>query len=525
MSDTLLPVLDLITDHLDRQAKLLPDQDFIVFEDSALSFAQTKELVDQAARALLATGVQKQDRVAMMSNPRPEFFIHFLAVTSIGAIWVGLNPKYTADELDHVVNDAGPCLLFGFNDVEGDNNQEKLLALAQEHQSIQKLILFDQPTDRQGTSWEDFLLQAQNISGRQLLARRQETDPLDPAYLVYTSGSTGRPKGALLTHRGTNFCHVIAIERKGLAKRRLICNFPINHVAAIGDICGRTLVGGGTIYFQERFSPGAVLSLMAAEHLNTMVGVPTMLQMCVSHPDFAQTDLTAVDLLAWGGSAMPAELLQALMDKTNCTRCTMGYGMTETTGGVTYSGLHDSVEVLATTIGTPDARQPLRIWHPDGRLAQLGEAGEIQVKGDFTLAGYWQLPDATTAAFTEDGWFHTGDLAVERPDGNLQIVGRMSEMFKSGGYNVYPREVELALEEHPGVAIVAVISVPDPRFQEVGVAYVVGAETDAPSAEELRAFAAQHLANYKVPKQILFLDELPLLAVGKVDKKALRANH
>jgi fatty-acyl-CoA synthase len=203
----------------------------------------------------------------------------------------------------------------------------------------------------------------------------------------------------------------------------------------------------------------------------------------------------------------------------------MGYGMTETTGGVTYSGLHDSVEVLATTIGTPDARQPLRIWHPDGRLAQLGEAGEIQVKGDFTLAGYWQLPDATTAAFTEDGWFHTGDLAVERPDGNLQIVGRMSEMFKSGGYNVYPREVELALEEHPGVAIVAVISVPDPRFQEVGVAYVVGAETDAPSAEELRAFAAQHLANYKVPKQILFLDELPLLAVGKVDKKALRSNH
>ena len=530
MPDTLLPVLDLITDHLDRQAELLGDQDFMVFQDTRLSFAQTKELVDQAARALLAAGVQKQDRVAMMSNPRPEFFIHFLAVTSIGAIWVGLNPKYTTAELDHVVSDAGPCLLFGFNDDAGDHNREKLRALAQDHQSIQKLVLFDQPTNDHSTnnlvtSWEDFLLTASTISQDDLLARRQEIDPLDPAYLVYTSGSTGRPKGALLTHRGTNFCHVIAIERKGLDKRRLICNFPINHVAAIGDICGRTLVGGGTLFFQERFSPGEVLSLMAAERLNTMVGVPTMLQMCVSHPDFAQTDLTAVDLLAWGGSAMPAELLQALMDKTDCTRCTMGYGMTETTGGVTYSGLHDSVEVLATTIGTPDERQPLRIWHPDGRLARSGEAGEIQVKGDFTLVGYWQLPEATEAAFTEDGWFHTGDLAVERPDGNLQIVGRMSEMFKSGGYNVYPREVELALEEHPGVAIAAVISVPDPRFQEVGVAYVVGAETGIPSAEDLRDFAAQRLANYKVPKQILFLDELPLLAVGKVDKKALRSNH
>jgi fatty-acyl-CoA synthase len=527
MTNNTPPVLNLISDHLDRQAERQPNRDFLVLNDTRLTYAETRKLVDRTARALMAAGVEKQDRVAMMCDPRPDFFIHFLAVTSIGAIWLGLNPKYTSAELDHVVSDATPSMLFGFcGQTETDENgRDKLLELTKTHPSIRRLVLYEQPVPDLAVSWETFLEEGLQVSRTSLLSRRLEIDPKDPAYIVYTSGSTGRPKGALLTHRGSNLCNVIAVERKALANRTLICNFPINHVGAIGDICGRTLTGGGTIYFQEKFSPAEVLRLMESQRLNTMVGVPTMLQMCVDHPDFAQTDLTAVDLLAWGGSAIPAELLKTLMDKTGCTRCTTGYGMTETTGGVTYSGLHDSVDLLATTIGTPDARQPLRIWHSEDRLAETGEPGEIQVKGDFTLVGYWQLPEATEAAFTQDGWFCTGDLAVQTEDGNLQIIGRMSEMFKSGGYNVYPREVELALEEHPSVAIAAVISVPDPTFQEVGVAYVTGVEGDLPDSEELRPFTARRLANYKVPKQIKVLDELPLLAIGKVDKKALRELH
>ena len=147
------------------------------------------------------------------------------------------------------------------------------------------------------------------------------------------------------------------------------------------------------------------------------------------------------------------------------------------------------------------------------------------MKGDYTLVGYWQLPEATSAAFTEDGWFCTGDLAIQREDGYIQIVGRMSEMFKSGGYNVYPREVELALEKHPSVVMAAVISVPDPTFQEVGIAYVLGAKGEVPNPKELRSFVALRLANYKIPKQILVVDELPLLDIGKVDKKTLQANY
>jgi acyl-CoA synthetase (AMP-forming)/AMP-acid ligase II len=520
MTDATPPVLDLITDHLDRQAEQRPDQDFLVLDEKRLTYAETKELVDRAARALLAAGVGKGDRVAMLSAPRPEFFVHFLAVTSIGAIWVGLNPKYTATELDHVVGDADPSMLFGFAEVTGEDELEKLRGLVDAHPAVGRLVLFDDPSPVDAIGWETFLLGADDIPYSALDARRAEIDPTDPAYLVYTSGSTGRPKGALLTHRGSNLCNVIAVDRKGLSDRKIICNLPINHIGAIGDICGRTMTGGGTIHFQERFSPLEMMRLIESERLNTIGGVPTMLQMCVGQPAFASIDLTSIDIIAWGGAAMPADLLQTLIDKTGSTRCTMGYGMTETTGGVTYSGLTDPIDLLCTTVGTPDDRQPLRIWHPDGREAVVGEPGEIQVFGDYTMAGYWRNPEATEEAFTGDGWLRTGDLAIRRDDGYIQIVGRTSEMYKSGGYNVYPREVELALEEHPSVAMAAVISIPDPTFQEVGIAYVMGADIDA---DDLREFARGRLANYKVPKQIVVLDELPMLPIGKVDKKALAA--
>jgi len=516
---TELPVMGLIGDHLRRQAGERPDQDFLVLGDIRLSYSRTRDLVDRTARALMAAGIRPGDRVAMLSNPRPEFFIHFLATTDIGAIWVGLNPKYTPGELDHVVGDAEPSMLFGF-DRSGDS---PIADLAARHRSIDRVVVLDEPVPEGCQGWEEFLGGAEDTDPTELIARRSGVDPSEPAYLVYTSGSTGRPKGALLTHRGSNICNVIAVERKGLAERGIICNLPINHVGAIGDICGRTLTGGGTIFFQERFSPLGMMRLIEAEGIEIIAGVPTMLQMCVNHPEFEDVDLSSVELIAWGGAAMPAELLEKLIARTGARECTMGYGMTETTGGVTYSGLTDPVELLTTTVGTPDSRQPLRIWHSDGREAAPGEAGEIQVRGDFTMAGYWRLPEATSEAFTPDGWLHTGDLAELRPDGYVRIVGRMSEMFKSGGYNVYPREVELALEEHPGVDMAAVISIPDPRFQEVGVAYVMG--SPGPDPDELREFARQRLANYKIPKQIVVLDSLPMLPIGKVDKKALRARH
>jgi acyl-CoA synthetase (AMP-forming)/AMP-acid ligase II len=341
--------------------------------------------------------------------------------------------------------------------------------------------------------------------------------------MVYTSGSTGKPKGALLTHHGQILTGVVGVERKGLRNRRTICNLPINHVGAVGDICARTLIGGGTVFFHEEFDAARMMTDIEKERLDLFGGPPTIFQICASHPDFARRDLSSVELLAWGGAAMPLDLLRKLKEKTGARLCTVGYGMTETVGGVTFSELEDDDERVVETIGTPDERLPLRIWFDDeGRETDIDEEGEIQVRGDFLMKGYWRRPGATAEAFTEDGWMHTGDLAKRRPDGHLLFTGRMSQMFKSGGYNVYPTEIELCLEEHPDVDIAAVVGVPDPKFQEVGYAYVLSMDDSSVDEETLRAWCKERLANYKVPKRFFVERELPLLPIGKVDKVRLK---
>jgi acyl-CoA synthetase (AMP-forming)/AMP-acid ligase II len=281
------------------------------------------------------------------------------------------------------------------------------------------------------------------------------------------------------------------------------------------------MIGGGPIVFQERFNAGAMLALIEEEKVRVWGGVPTIFQMCVAHDDFGSADLSSIEQIAWGGAAMPAPVLERLLLATGADRCTTGYGMTETTGGVMCTLEGSDIEVLTTTVGAPIPGHEYRIVTDDGREAATGEPGEIRVRGDWMMAGYWNRPEATAETIDDEGWLHTGDLAVLRSDGNISIVGRLSEMFKSGGYNVYPREVELCLEEHPSVQMAAVVSVPDPLFDEVGHAFVVApGDTDA---DDLLAHCLGSLARYKVPKEFHIVDGFPMLAVGKVDKKALRS--
>lgn len=513
------PLLKLIHDYVAFHAERTPDALFLSSPDEEMSYKGAARAVDDCAKALLEAGIEKGDRVAWFGNPAPSFFIHFLAVSSIGAIWMGLNPKYTSGELAHIVGDAKPRAIFAQTGASGQDRSDDLADLAAEVGGV--LI----PLGQSGTlaqDFADFCASGKACSDAVLAERRGAIDPHDPAFIVYTSGTTGKPKGALLSHYGENFCNVIAVERKGLTGRSIICNLPINHVGSLSDICGRTMTGGGTLYFQETFDPVAMMRLIEEKRIDTWGAVPAVFQISAASPIFAEVDLSSVELLAWGGARMPHDLIETLMEKTGAKLCTMGYGMTETVGGVTYSRLDDNLDVLSETIGTPDPRQPIRLWHDEERLVCPGEQGEIQVFGNFVMRGYWGRPEATAEAFTPDGWFKTGDVAIVRPDGNLEIVGRMSEMFKSGGYNVYPREVELALEEMDGIALAAVVSLPDPTFQEVGHAFVMPEAGASPDEEEIRAFLKTKLANYKIPKRVSIMGQLPMLPIGKVDKKTLK---
>ena len=203
-------------------------------------------------------------------------------------------------------------------------------------------------------------------------------------------------------------------------------------------------------------------------------------------------------------------------------RLMAAYGMTETSAHTTYTEPGASLDVLAETVGKPDPRCPCRIVNASGEVCGVGESGELQFHGELMMLGYWNRPEATDGAFTEDGWLRTGDTGFWREDGNIELVGRLSEMFKSGGYNVYPREIELTLEQLPAVAMAAVIGVPDQLYQEVGYAYVLLEPDQSVTEDELRAHCKDHLANYKVPKRFFTRTELPMLAVGKVDKQVLK---
>jgi fatty-acyl-CoA synthase len=466
--------------------------------------------------------VTKGDRVALLMTSRPEYLVVFLATARIGGIWLGLNPRHRLDELRYVLGDSRPALLLGQARIAERDYRGDLQAIAAEQPSIRRLVLLGDEARSVEDDFARFVAEGSSVAPARVAAAGAAVEPSDAALIVYTSGSTGRPKGAMLSHHGLVRCAKVQWERwRTREPLRILNNFPINHVACTGDICAYVLVAGGTIVFMESFDPVATLDAVERERLTVWGGVPTMLQLCAAVPDFDRRDLSSVEFVLWGGAAAPRPLLERLARRG--VKLATSYGMTETTGSVTYTDLDADLDTLAESIGRPHPEYEVRLARENGSPCAAGEEGEILVRGDFIMLGYFERPQATAEAIDVDGWLHTGDVAVAREDGNWRLVGRRSQMYKSGGYNVYPREIEIALEDHPAVAMAAVVAVPDPLYQEVGHAFVVPRGDAGPSEEELRDFLRHRLANYKVPKRLFVRRELPMLPVGKVDRVRLAA--
>jgi len=410
-------------------------------------------------------------------------------------------------------------MLVGFGEDAEGGHCETLRTLAGEAESVERLAILGGGSE-EAISWETLLSEGAGVSDAQLEEARDGLPVRHPALLVYTSGTTGRPKGAVLPNCGLVHCSRIQAEHWPGDPVRMLVNLPVNHIGYMGDMCAYCLVAGGTAFFMEKFDPPAILALVQKERLTGLGQVPTMFQFLVSLPDFDAYDLSSLERIIWGGANAPRELLDVLA-KTGAQLAT-SYGMTETTGSVTYTAEGAGTEELANTVGRPDPRYEVRIAHADGSPVQPGEEGEIQVRGDHIMIGYWNCPEATAEAIEESGWLHTGDVALLREDGNYSIRGRLSGMYKSGGENVYPREVEIVLEEHPDVAMAAIIGVPDPVYQEAGHAFVMPNWGCEPTEESLRAFCKERLVNFKVPKHFTVRVLLPMLPIGKVDKVALK---
>ncbi len=497
-------------DYLDHYARATPDADAVWFEGVTVSYRELAERVADLAATLAALGAAPGVRVATLCTPRPEYLVSLLATMRTGAIWIGLNPKYTLSELRHVATDAQPSVFLSLDAVDGREYGADITALAAEvgargafrigpRTVASELRELPEP----GTPPASF----------------PELRPTDPATIVYTSGSSGSPKGAVLSHGGLVYAARVEADVLGIRAPRVPCNLPINHVACLADLTGTTLAAGGMLALLEQFDPASLLALVPELGLTNLMTVPTILQLIAAQPEFASTDLSTLQRVVWGGAPLPIGVIRTYRDR-GIPLMTV-YGMTETIASITFTRDGDSDEVLAETVGRFDPGMEVRLADERGPVGP-GVQGEVQVRHSGLFLEYFGNPAGTAAAYTADGWFKTGDVGVLGDDGTLRLVGRMSDMIKSGGYNVYPREIELRIEAHDDVALAAVIGRPDDTFGEVGVAYVVPAAGRAPAAEALREYAREHLANYKVPKAFVIVDALPLLPVGKVDKQQLR---
>ena len=513
--------LELLSEYAHYYAQLSPDAEAVVTGAARCTYKDLANRVDTSARALLAAGVRKGDRVAVLSVPHNDFFVIFLAAGSIGAIYVGLNPRHTLNELQYVIADAEPAILLSRLQVGDRDYRGELAELGKTAGSnLQIVALGDDEADSPYPMLDEFLESGTKTSRRSLRDHRDSVKGSDPTLIVYTSGSTGRPKGAGISHYALIKCSRSQHRYWNASPIRMLNFLPINHIGCVGDIACFCLVGGGTIVFLEKFGVADSLRLLQDENVTIWAGVPTTLQMCVQDPAFGSFDLSGVQLIFWSGAAASRDLVEALQAIT--ANLSTSYGTTETVGSVTFTDPYSGTDALAGTIGKPVRGYEVDIDSAVSRAGDDRQAGELLVRGDFIMDRYWRRPAATSHAIDKDGWLHTGDLAERLPDGSYRLIGRLKEMFKSGGYNVYPREIEIALEAHPGVALAAVVSVPDDLYQEVGVAFVESHAAYAVNPAELEEHCRQRIANYKVPKLIVVVDSLPRLPVGKIDKEALR---
>jgi acyl-CoA synthetase (AMP-forming)/AMP-acid ligase II len=511
------PATANIADELAVVAASLPRQPALVWDTGSLTYAELDRATDACARGLVAAGVRRHDRVAALLTQRSEAAVLYLAMARIGACWVGLNPRHTRAELEFVVGDAQPVLLVGLAEFEGRRYEEDLAALRSAAPSLRGLVAVGGSLSG-ARSWDEFLAAGREVRDATYRACVAARSPEDPICVIYTSGSTGRPKGALISQ--SRLLHNIRAMAATVSEPpvRLANVYPVDHVAGIqGPYLA--LLNRGTYYLQERYRAQSVLALIQEARITVWFAeVP---QLLLALPHLGDHDLSSLRAVHYAGRP-PRPLLEELASR-GIRLCT-GYGMTETSNAVLFTDPDTSLDALARhCVGRPIEGVDVRLVDDAGTELEGVAEGHCQIRSEYLLLEYLNRPEALAAAEAGGGWFRTGDILRRAPDGTYEFVGRADDTYKSGGYNVYPREVEMAIEAHPAVASVVVVGAPDELWGAVGHAFVVARPGAEVSAQQLDQHCRARLANYKVPRRYRVLAEMPLLRNGKFDRARLLA--
>ncbi|MBO1337844.1 FadD3 family acyl-CoA ligase [Streptomyces sp. VRA16 Mangrove soil] len=487
-----------------------------------ISYTELGERVERAAAACMATGVEPGDRVAVWAPNTLDWIVSALGAVSAGAVLVPLNTRFKGAEAADILARSRARLLFVTGTFLGTSYVASLRRAQEAGAELpaleQVVVLADSAPQTPGyRTWKEFLAAGDKITGEEVRERADAVSPSSPSDIIFTSGTTGRPKGAVITHEQTLRGYEIWADLAGLEEgdRYLIVN-PFFHTFGYKAGVIACLMRGATMIPQPVFNVDTVLANIAAERVSVLPGPPTLHQSLLDHPARDAHDLSALRVVVTGAAVVPLQLVERLRGELHVATVLTAYGLTEASGIVSMCRRGDDPWTIASTSGRAIPGTEIRV------AAAPGEPGEVLVRGFNVMRGYFEDPAATAEVITEDGWLRTGDVGVLDGEGNLRITDRIKDMFIVGGFNAYPAEIEQLLGLHPDVADVAVVGVPDGRLGEVGKAYVVRRPGSVVTADDLVAWARREMANYKVPRQVAFVGELPRNASGKVVKGELR---
>ena len=502
----------------------------LVSDTERLTFSELARRIDDAAKAFIAHGLEPGDRVALWAPNSAEWIIASLGAQSIGGVLVPLNTRFKGDEAAFVVNSSRARFLLCENGFLGIDYIGALSSASLSTPYLELIIRLTGDGPPTSQSWTTFLDSGRSISDTELHHRQESVQADDLCDIIFTSGTTGQPKGVMSRHDQTvkvfwEWSRIVGLNRDD---RYLIVN-AFFHTFGYKAGFLACLMRGATIVPEPVFEVDRVLHRIGVERITALPGPPTLYLSILDHPKRQSFDLSSLRLAVTGAAAVPVEMIRRMREELSFTTILTAYGLTESTGTVTMCRQADDPETISQTSGRAISDVEVRIVDDNNVEVPTGFPGEIVCRGYNVMPGYFENPEATAEAIDAEGWLHTGDIGTLDERGYVRITDRKKDMFIVGGFNAYPAEIENALMDHPAISRVAVVGVPDERMGEVGHAFVVlrpQAVIDIPNfAADLIAWSRDRLANYKVPRRVTVVEDLPVNASGKVLKYQLRQTH
>jgi fatty-acyl-CoA synthase len=516
-----VPLLgETIGQNLRRTVERFPEREALVsvHQGYRATYRELWGQVSEIARAFIALGVKKGDRLGIWSPNRFEWVVTQYAAARVGAILVNVNPAYRVHELEHVLKQSGISLLVIAKGFRQANYVEMVREVEERCPEHTRTVVIDE-------EWRGLQEEAKRVSEEELERREASLQFDEPINIQFTSGTTGFPKGATLSHHNIlNNGYFVARALRYTEADRICIAVPLYH--CFGMVMGNlaaTSHGACMVFPAESFEPGAVLRAVQQERCTSLYGVPTMFIAELDHPEFSSFDFSTLRTGIMAGSPCPVEVMRRVQRDMHMEQVTICYGMTETSPVSTQSAVDDPEEKRVATVGRVHPHVEIKVVEPgSGQVVPRGHPGELCTRGYSVMLGYWEDTHSTRQAIDAGRWMHTGDLATMDEQGYVNIVGRIKDMVLRGGENIYPREVEEFLYTRPEIADVQVIGVPDLKYGEELMAWVKLRPGASLGADELRAFCKGRIATYKIPHYWKFVDGFPMTVTGKVQKYRMR---